>query len=157
MTASTQLIDPDALVDVSNYSSLETRVIRPCQSLCNSHSSPRLQPVTWSCMQAHVHTSPTRVRWWRRRHRGGDNHSSGSTSGRLISPSASLSLKLYHRRCLHNLTTNCTQVSPLCWPRHWSAVPRGLLEHLLDFPGTYFWSDSKARRFLGEVEVKTNL
>lgn len=59
MTASAQLIDPDALVDVSNYSSLETRVIRPCQSLCNSHSSPRLQPVTRSCMRAHVHTSPT--------------------------------------------------------------------------------------------------
>lgn len=152
MTASAQLIDPDALVDVSNYSSLETCVIRPCQSLCNSHSSPRLQPVTRSCMQAHVRTSPTRVRWWRRRIRGGDNRSSGSTSGRL-----SLSLKLYHSRCLHDLTTSGTQVSPLCWPRHWSAVPRGSLEHLLDFPGTYFWSDSKARRFLGEVEVKTNL
>lgn len=44
MTASAQLIDPDALVDVSNYSSLETCVIRPCQSSCKSHSSPRLQP-----------------------------------------------------------------------------------------------------------------
>ena len=42
MTASPRLIDLNALVDVSNYGSLETRIIRPCQRLCNSHSSPQL-------------------------------------------------------------------------------------------------------------------
>lgn len=42
MTVSLRLIDLDALVDVSNYSSLETRIIRLCQSLCNSHSSSQL-------------------------------------------------------------------------------------------------------------------
>lgn len=58
MTASPRLIDLDALVDVSNYSSLETCIIRPCQSLCNSHSSSQLayslRLCVFVCVSAHT-------------------------------------------------------------------------------------------------------
>lgn len=55
MTASPRLIDLDALVDVSNYSSLETCAIRPCRRLCNSHSSV-LSLTLYVCVCKSVHT-----------------------------------------------------------------------------------------------------
>lgn len=61
MTASLRLIDLNALVDVSNYSSLETCIIWPCQRLCNSDSSSQLARSLSVCVCVSVFAHLTAV------------------------------------------------------------------------------------------------
>lgn len=57
------LTDLDALVHVSNYSSLETHIIRPCQSLCNSSFQFAHSLTLWVWVNTHLPNEIPLVSW----------------------------------------------------------------------------------------------